>query len=43
VDQFLASARQRLERARKAPPAAASSDLRSSLRLLEHWLQLHPG
>lgn len=42
VDQFLASARQRLERARKAPPAAASSDLRSSLRLLEHWLQQQP-
>jgi hypothetical protein len=38
VDQSMAAARQRLERARRAPPAAASSDLRSSLRLLEQWL-----
>ncbi|WP_224364039.1 ATP-binding protein [Hyalangium versicolor] len=38
VEQCMAAARQRLERARRAPPAAASSDLRSSLRLLEQWL-----
>ncbi|HYI02685.1 ATP-binding protein [Hyalangium sp.] len=36
--QLVAAARQRLEQARQAPPAAASSDLRSSLRLLEQWL-----
>jgi hypothetical protein len=38
VEQFAASAKQRMERARQVPPAAASSDLRSALRLLEHWL-----
>lgn len=38
AEPALAAARQRLERARQAPPAAASSDLRSSLRLLEQWL-----
>jgi predicted ATPase/class 3 adenylate cyclase len=38
AQQLVAAARQRLERARQAPPAAASSDLRSSLRLLEQWL-----
>jgi predicted ATPase/class 3 adenylate cyclase len=42
VEQCVAAARQRLERARRAPPAAASSDLRSSLRLLEQWLP-RPG
>ncbi len=38
VEQGVAAARQRLERARRAPPAAASSDLRSSLRWLEQGL-----
>jgi hypothetical protein len=38
VAEALAAARQRLEQARNAPPAAASSDLRASLRLLEGWL-----
>jgi predicted ATPase/class 3 adenylate cyclase len=38
VEQYVAAARQRLERARQAPPTAASSDLRSSLRLLEQWM-----
>ncbi|MBN1207427.1 MAG: AAA family ATPase [Myxococcaceae bacterium] len=42
VEQCVAAARQRLERARRAPPAAASSDLRSALRLLEQWLP-RPG
>jgi tetratricopeptide (TPR) repeat protein len=37
-EQYVTAARDRLERARRAPPAAASSDLRSSLRLLEQWL-----
>jgi predicted ATPase len=34
--------RERLERARGAPPSAASSDLRGWLRLLEQWLRV-PG
>jgi predicted ATPase len=42
VEPFVAAARQRLERARRAPLAAASSDLRSLLRLLEQWLP-RPG
>ena len=36
--QLVGAARRRVLRARRAPPAAASSDLRSSLRLLEQWL-----
>jgi len=38
AEACVAAARRRLERARQAPPTAASSDLRSSLRLLEQWL-----
>ncbi|MFL5343789.1 MAG: ATP-binding protein [Hyalangium sp.] len=38
IEQGVAAARQRLERARRAPSAAASSDLRASLRWLEQWL-----
>ncbi len=38
AEAAVAAARQRLARARQAPSAAASSDLRSSLRLLEQWL-----
>jgi predicted ATPase/class 3 adenylate cyclase len=42
AEPAVAAARQRLERARQAPSAAASSDLRSSLRLLEQWMP-HAG
>ena len=38
AERWLREARARLERARGAPPAAASSDLRGWLRLLDRWL-----
>ena len=41
--RWLHEVRARVERARGAPPAAASSDLRGWLRLLERWLHNVPS